>query len=629
MDQHEEPLGKAYDAALARRLLRYLRPYRGVAALAVLLLLGTAGLALVGPALTERALDIAIPRRDLGLLGTLSALYLASLLLEFLLEYAQAYLTAWIGQGVMSDLRIEIFRHLQRLSIPYFDRHPVGRLMTRVTSDVETLNELFSSGVVTVFGDVFTLAAIMVMMLVMDWRLALVAFGVMPLVLLTASIFRHHVRDAFREIRARQARLNAYLQERLSGMRIVQLFHREADSAQRFAGINQEFLDAHLRSITVYAVFFPVIEVLTAVALASLLFYGGLRTLDQSLTIGVLAAFIQLTRRFFQPLQDLSEKYNLLQSAMASSERVFRLLDTPVTVAEPVVPRPLPTSVRGEVVFAGVWFRYEGTGNARAAERENGTDAPQEDGPDDPRIESDGWVLRDVSFVARPGQTVALVGATGAGKTTILSLLLRFYDPQRGRITIDGTDIRELSTAELRGLIGFVQQDLFLFTGDILRNLTLDAPVTADAAREAASRAGADRFVERLPAGYGHVLGERGRSLSVGERQLLSFARALVLNPRILVLDEATSSVDTEAEAQIQAAIAELMQGRTALVVAHRLSTILNADEILVLHHGEIRERGTHRSLLARRGLYQRLYELQLRGQAEASAAPPEPEAVA
>jgi ATP-binding cassette, subfamily B, multidrug efflux pump len=628
VDQHEEPLGKAYDAALARRLLRYLRPYRGVAALAVLLLLGTAGLALVGPALTERALDVAIPRRDLGLLGTLSALYLASLLLEFLLEYAQAYLTAWIGQRVMSDLRIEIFRHLQRLSIPYFDRHPVGRLMTRVTSDVETLNELFSSGVVTVFGDVFTLAAIMVMMLVMDWRLALVAFGVMPLVLLTASIFRHHVRDAFRDIRARQARLNAYLQERLSGMRIVQLFHREADSAQRFAGINQEFLDAHLRSITVYAVFFPVIEVLTAVALASLLFYGGLRTLDQSLTIGVLAAFIQLTRRFFQPLQDLSEKYNLLQSAMASSERVFRLLDTPVTVAEPAVPRRLPTAARGEVAFEGVWFRYGGTGNGRTGERENGTE-PQDTEQATPRTESDGWVLRDVSFVARPGQTVALVGATGAGKTTILSLLLRFYDAQRGRITIDGIDIRELSTAELRGLIGFVQQDLFLFTGDILRNLTLDAPVTPDAAREAARRAGADRFVERLPAGYGHVLGERGRSLSVGERQLLSFARALVLNPRILVLDEATSSVDTEAEAQIQAAIAELMQGRTALVVAHRLSTILNADEILVLHHGEIRERGTHRSLLARRGLYQRLYELQLRGQAEARAAPSEPEVVA
>jgi ATP-binding cassette, subfamily B, multidrug efflux pump len=335
-------------------------------------------------------------------------------------------------------------------------------------------------------------------------------------------------------------------------------------------------------------VFFPVVEVLTAVAMALLLYYGGLRTIDGTLTVGVLAAFIQLTRRFFQPLQDLSEKFNLLQSAMASSERVFSLLDQPVTVLEPAKPKALARPVRGEVRFEEVWFRYS---------------------PDGP------WVLRDVSFTASPGQTIALVGHTGAGKTTIVNLLLRFYDPDRGRILIDGVDIREVRTSDLRSLIGFVQQDLFLFTGDILHNLTLDAPVSPEAAQSAARRVGANRFIERLPAGYSHRLGERGRSLSVGERQLLSFARALALDPTILVLDEATSSVDAEAEAQIQRAIAELMQGRTSIVVAHRLSTILHADEILVLQHGEIRERGSHRELLAQEGLYQRLYQLQLRGQ--------------
>lgn len=586
MDQPDDTLGKAYDAALARRLLVYLRPYRWLAAAAVLLLLVNAALALVGPWLTRQALDVAVPTRDPALLGTLAALFLGALLLEFGTEYGQAILTTWIGQRVMFDLRLQIFGHLQRLSIPYFDRHPVGRLMTRVTSDVETLNELFSSGVVAVFGDLVTLVAIMAAMLLIDWRLALVAFAVIPLVVLTAAMFRRRVRDAFRDIRIALARINTFLQERLSGMRVVQLFGREEASRRRFAEINAEHLDAHRRSITIYAVFFPVVELLTSVAVALLLWYGGLRALSGTLTVGVLAAFIQLTRRFFQPLQDLSEKYNVLQSAMASSERVFRLLDEPVTVPDaPDGSRRMGRQpARGEVAFEGVWFRYA---------------------PDAP------WVLRDVSFTASPGQTIAIVGHTGAGKTTIISLLLRFYDPERGRITVDGEDIRQIPTHELRGLIGFVQQDLFLFTGDILRNLALDGRVTAEAARWAARRVGADRFIERLPEGYHHVLGERGRSLSVGERQLLSFARALALDPAILVLDEATSSVDTESEAQIQAAIAELMAGRTSLIVAHRLSTILHADEILVLHHGEIRERGNHRSLLAQEGLYQRLYQLQ------------------
>jgi len=589
MDQ-DEAFEKSYDARLLRRLLVYLLPYRGLAALAVLLLLGGAGLALVGPLLTQRALDVAIPTRDTGLLGTLALVFLGALVLEFLVEYGQTLLTTYLGQRVMYDLRMQIFGHLQRLSISYFDRNPVGRLMTRVTSDVETLNELFSSGVVTVFGDVFTLLAIMTMMLWIDWRLALVTFAVIPLVWLTARIFRRRVRQAFGDIRVRLARLNAYLQERLSGMRVVQLFGREADSAARFAELNQDHLEAHRRSIRIYAVFFPVVEFLTAVSMAVLLYYGGVRALSGTITVGVLAAFIQLTRRFFQPLQDLSEKFNLLQSAMASSERVFALLDQPVTVLEPAEPVRLSEPVRGQVRFEGVWFRYS---------------------PDN------AWVLRDVSFTASPGQTIALVGHTGAGKTTIVNLLLRFYDPDRGRILIDGVDIRQLTTSDLRSLIGFVQQDLFLFAGDIHHNLTLGAPILPEAAQLAARRVGADRFIERLPDGYQHRLGERGRSLSVGERQLLSFARALALDPAILVLDEATSSVDAEAEGQIQRAIAELMSGRTSLVVAHRLSTILHADEILVLQHGEIRERGSHRELLDQQGLYHRLYQLQLRGQEE------------
>ncbi|MBK7922353.1 MAG: ABC transporter ATP-binding protein [Gemmatimonadetes bacterium] len=592
-DPHAEPDERRYDAALMRRLLQYIAPYRWLALLAVLLLLATAGLTLVGPLLTQRALDVAVPARDDALLRTLALLFLGALVLEFVLDYAQAYLTAWMGQRVMGDLRLQVFSHLQRLSVSYFDRHPVGRLMTRVTSDVETLNELFSSGVVTVFGDVFTLAAITGMMLLTDWRLALVAFAVMPVMYLSAVTFRRHVRSSFRDIRARVARLNAFLQEHLSGLRVVQLFGREQAEAAAFAAVNRDHLQAHLRSITVYAIFFPVVEFLTSVALALLLWYGGLRVLGGTLTVGVLAAFIQLTRRFFQPLQDLSEKYNLLQSAMASSERIFQLLDTTPEVRSPAAPRALAQPVRGQVAFEHVWFRY------RAG-------APGAD---------EGWVLRDVSFTARPGQTLALVGHTGAGKTTILSLLLRYYDPERGRITIDGVDLRELDLATVRGLIGFVQQDLFLFTGDIERNLVLDSGRGPAAARQAAERVGASRFIERLPSGYGHVLGERGRSLSVGERQLLSFARALAQDPRILVLDEATSSVDAEAEAQIQRAVTELMVGRTSLVVAHRLSTILHADEILVMHHGEIRERGTHRALLAQGGLYERLYRLQLQGQ--------------
>jgi ATP-binding cassette subfamily B protein len=594
----EEALGRPYDAALVRRLVGYLRPQRGAVALALVLLLASAVLQLAGPWATRLVIDRAIPERDAGFVTLLGLVFAAALALEFLVEYAHTLLTARIGQRAMLDLRLEVFGKLQRLALAYYDRTPVGRLITRVTSDVEALNELFTTGVVALLGDAITLVVIMAWMLATDWRLALAAFVVLPGIAATAQVFRVRLREAYREIRVRLARINAFLQEHLSGMRVVQLFGREAWTATEHEQINRAHLVAHLRSITLFAAFFPALEVLIAVALASLLLYGGLRVLDATLTLGVLAAFLQLARRFFMPLMDLAEKLNAVQTAVSSSERVFRLLDEPETGRDPDRPARLARPARGEVVFEDVWFRYP-TRGARGAD--------------------EGWVLRGVSFAARPGETVALVGHTGAGKTTVINLLLRFHDVERGRILVDGVDIRELPQRELRGLMGLVQQDVFLFTGDILGNIGLGGADEA-AVREAARRVGVDRFVERLPEGYAHRLGERGLSLSVGERQLLSFARALAADPAVLVLDEATSSVDAEAEAQIQAAIAELMRGRTCLVVAHRLSTVQHADAILVLHHGQVRERGTHRELLRAGGLYEALHQLQLGGKLAAAS---------
>jgi ATP-binding cassette subfamily B multidrug efflux pump len=590
----DEPLTGA-DSEMGRRLLDYARPYALAISAAVLVLLVDAALALTGPFLTKRALDVAIPGRDLAMLATLAAIYGAALLLGFVGEYAQTVLTSWVGQRVMSDLRRQLFAHLQRLSIPYFDRQPVGRLVTRVTSDVETLNELFSSGVVTVIGDLATLVAVSAFMLVMNWRLALVSFAVLPLMAGVVAFFRRSMRQAFRDIRTAVARVNSYLQEQLSGVRVVQLFHREAASAAAFGSINQELLGANLRSIFLYALFFPVVEFLTAASIALILWYAGLRAVSLGLTVGVLAAFIQLVRRFFQPLQDLSEKFNLLQSAMASGERIFRLLDTTVDVPEPVAPVALPVPIRGEIVFDQVWFRYS-------------DDAP--------------WALRDVSFRVAPGETIALVGHTGAGKSTVLSLLLRFYTPTRGSIRVDGVDIAEIAGTELRRAIGFVPQDLFLFRDTVARNLRLDRDLEDAALERALSAIGAAPVVERLPGGLAHTLAERGRSLSVGERQLFSFTRALVGNPPILLLDEATSAIDPESEFRIQQALVRLRSGRTALIVAHRLGTVLDADRILVFHHGELREEGTHQALMAARGLYHRLVLLQSTGQgAEAISA--------
>ena len=622
----EDALGKAYDSRLMRRLLVYVRPY-GALVLGALVLLFTEGaLQLVGPSLTRRVIDVALPAHAWTVVRTAALLYALSLAAQFGCSYGETLLTSLLGQRVMRDLRLDIFAHLQRLPIAFFDRNPVGRLITRVTSDVESLNELFTAGVVSGLGDLFTLLAISVMMLLTDWRLAIASFLVIPLVYLTSRVFQIKVREAYREIRTRLARINAFLQERITGMRVVQLFGRERDEARRFDALNESHLEAHLRSITVYALYFPVIEVLTSVALATLIVAAAARVSAGTVTVGTVAAFLMLVRRFFQPLQDLSDKYNTLQQAMASSERIFRLLDTEApdgegrgtrdgarTAPRRFVPRPaspVPGSRTVTVEFHDVWFAYD---TAHVAQRPvaGGTAAEPE------------WVLKGVSFRARPGETVALVGHTGAGKTTVISLLMRFYDPQRGRITIAGedgvpVDIRDMPVDELRALIGYVQQDIFLFAGDVATNIRLSNPISDADVEAAARRVGADRVVRRLSGGYAHELGERGASISVGERQLLSFARAIAADPALLLLDEATSAVDSEVEAEIQRALAVLMRGRTTIAVAHRLSTVVGADLILVMHHGQIVERGSHRELLARPGgLYERLYRLQV-GEARA-----------
>jgi ATP-binding cassette subfamily B multidrug efflux pump len=591
--QEEEALGKGYDGRLMKRLVGYLRPYKWQVTLAIGLLLVASSLQIVGPWLTQIAIDDVIPKRDTSLLAAIAAAYLASVLAGAILLYVQSVLTTWLGQRVMYDLRTEIFAKLQRLDLHFYDRNPVGRLMTRITSDVETLNELFSSGVVAAFGDLFTLAFILSAMLYMDWKLALITYSVLPFVVLTAFLFRAKLRTAYRDIRVRLARINAFLHERITGILVVKLFSREKHDRQRLAEINQDYLEAHLRSITYYALFFPVIELFTAVALALIIWRGGATLLEGTVTVGVLAAFIQYARRFFRPIQDLSEKYNLLQSAMASSERMFELIDQEIEIVDPPDPVATKRPVRGEIEFQGVWFAY-GKDDAKG-----------------PAGEWD-WVLKDVSFRAESGERLAIVGHTGAGKTTIIHLLMRFYQPQRGRILLDGEPIDRLRLEDLRRHIGLVLQDVFLFSQDVSHNIRLGSKdISEDRVREAAERIGAAPFIERLADGYHQELGERGATLSVGERQLVSFARALAFDPQVLVLDEATSSVDSEIEAKIEEATNELMAGRTSIVIAHRLSTVLGANHIVVLHQGALSEQGTHQELLDHGGLYARLHELQ------------------
>ena len=602
----DDAIAKGYDGRLMRRLLGYTRPYRRLVAGALVLLMLEGALQLVGPLLTQQVIDVAVPAKDARRIAILAAAFVGALVAQFFCAYGETMLTALLGQRIMQDLRQELFAHLQRLSISFFDRSPVGRLTTRVTSDIEALNELFTAGVVAGLGDLFTLLAIGAVMIVIDWRLALSAFAVIPFIYLTSWIFRVKVREAYREIRARLARINAFLQERLSGIRVVQLFGQERREASAFDRLNRDHLDVHLKSITVYALYFPAIEILTSVALASLLVSSASRVLDHTLTVGTVAAFLQFVCRFFQPLQDLSDKYNTLQQALASSERVFTLLDTesltgaaePFRAAGTIDASP---QYGVSVTFEDVWFAYAGAHVAK------GVGASADGAPGEPE-----WVLKGVSFTVRPGETLALVGHTGAGKTTVVSLLLRFYEPQRGRILVDGVDLRALPVDVLRSRIGYVQQDIFLFAGDVATNIRLSSHLSDAAVQAAAARVGADRMIRRLPDGYAQVLGERGASISVGERQLLSFARAVAADPALLVLDEATSAVDSEIEGEIQGALAALMQGRTTIAIAHRLSTIVAADEILVLHHGRIVERGNHRALLARGGLYERLYRLQV-----------------
>jgi ATP-binding cassette subfamily B protein len=597
----DDPIDRSYDRTLLRRLLVFLRPHRRAVAAAFLLIVVMAALDLVPPYLTKVAIDQYIAKGDAAGLPRVAALYLFTLLLAFTVRFAQVYILQLTGQRVMQEMRARIFAHLQRLHVGFFDRNPVGRLMTRVTSDVDAVNELFTSGVVTVFGDVFTLLGIMAVMLWLDWRLALTAFAVIPALFLVTNWFRRGSRRSFREVRRWVARINAFLQEHLVGMGVVQLFRREPQARRAFAEVNRQHAEANLRQIWYYAVFYPAVDVLAAGAVALILLYGGERVLRGGLTMGALVAFIQYSERFWRPISDLSEKFNILQSAMASAERIFTLLDTPVEVLPPA-PGRRPAAVAGRVEFDGVWFRYDGAPGGAAAD------------------DDAGWVLRDITFTVEPGRSLALVGATGAGKTSIISLLARFYDPQRGTVAIDGVDVRQLDPAALRQEVGLVLQDVHLFSGTIASNIRLGSDIPDQRVREAARAVNVERFVESLPAGYDTEVRERGATLSVGQKQLLSFARALAHDPRILVLDEATSSVDTETEALIQDALRVLLRNRTAIVIAHRLSTVQNVDQILVMHKGRIRERGTHQELLARRGLYWRLYQLQYKDQ-ELSAA--------
>ena len=605
--QEDEILGKAYDARLMRRLLTYLRPYRLIVVAGVALLLLGALADLAGPYIVKTAIDNDMcpalhlrtgvcraalsAHRPIGstadhqrglLLATI--LFLLALVAGFAIRYSQEVLLNYLGQRVMYDLRMQIFTKLQRLPLAFFDRNPVGRLMTRLTNDVDALNEMLTDGAVAIFGDIFTLLGIVGVLLWLNWRLALVTFVILPVLAVFMSFFRRAMRDSYRQVRTRLARLNAYIAENISGTQIVQLMGREARNFAAFDALNLEYLDANLRSLFYFALFYPTVSVLSSIAIALIVWYGGGNVLAHALTLGALVAFLSYADRFFVPIRDLSEKYNILQGAMAASERIFGLLDEPETIGDPPEPVPLG-AVREEVEFQSVWFAYN---------------------PDE-------WVLKDVSFIITPGESVAIVGATGAGKTSLIALLARFYDVQRGAILVDGHDVREVAQAELRRHIGVVLQDPFIFSGTIAGNIRLhEESISDERVREAARFVNADGFISQLPQGYDTPVRERGAGLSVGQKQLLAFARALAFNPEILlVLDEATSSVDTETEALIQDALARLMKGRTSIIIAHRLSTIRNVDRIIVLHKGRVVEQGTHEELLARAGIYRNLYELQ------------------
>jgi ATP-binding cassette, subfamily B, multidrug efflux pump len=648
----DEILGKAYDSRLMRRLIGYLRPYWGRALVALAAIVGGVAFSLAQPILVKRAIDDHIATGDFAGVTTVALLYLGTLVGAFVAEFIQTVTLQMLGQRIMYDLRRQVYDHLQRLDLAYYDRNPVGRLMTRVTSDVDAINDLFTSGVVSIFGDVLSLLGIVAVLMSMDWRLALLTFCVLPLILLVTQWFRRNVRESYREVRTWVSRLNAFLQENLTGMGTVQLFRREGSSFAEFERVNGEHRDANLRSIYYYAVFYPAIELIGALSTAAIVWFGGGWVLAGTLTIGTLVAFIQYAQRFFRPISDMSEKFNLLQAAMASSERLFGLLDTPVRITDP------QSAERRTSNAARTTDRHEGKADGRMTTA-NGSPQPQVTGLAAPTPAAHEYgasspaglaspkpaaheyaspsakagrivvedvsfaytpgvdVLKHVSFTVEPGQRIGIVGATGSGKSTLINLLLRFYDVGSGRITLDGSDLRDLPLASLRSHFALVLQDVYLFSGTIASNIRLGRDdISDERVRAAAEAVHADAFIRELPQGYDTPVAERGATLSVGQKQLLSFARALAFDPQILILDEATSSVDTETEVLIRDALHVLMEGRTTIAIAHRLSTIQDMDRILVLHRGELREAGTHQELLAQRGIYHRLYELQYQAHA-------------
>jgi len=623
MSQEEEVIGKAYDSRLMKRLLGYLRPYKwqsGTALLAILLRVFL-GPDVIGPYLVattidryltassgmkHRLLDRWLSPQPITGIAQIALIYMGCLLFSFALEFVQTYLMQWTGQKIMFDLRKQIFRHLQEMHIGFFDKNPVGRLVTRVTTDVDALNEMFTAGVVSIFEDVFILTGIIVVMLAMRWWLALITFAVLPLIFWATMIFRKFVRDSYRRTRTAIARINSYVQEHVTGMMVLQLFNREKRAYADFDRINSENREAWKDAILAYALYYPVVEFLSVVAIAAVVWFGGARALIDATLMGTLVAFIQYAQRFFRPIQDLSDKYNILQAAMASSERVFKLLDTPPDIISPA--HPVEATGPGRVEFDHVWFAYR--------QPEAATTATVNGNPTNGDAPAPDWVLRDVSFAIEPGETVAIVGHTGAGKTTIISLLMRFYDVQQGAVKIDGVNVRDMDLTALRRRFGVVLQDPFMFTGTIANNIRLGSSwITDEQIEAAAENVNVADFIRGLPQGFASPVQERGSKLSTGQKQLISFARALAHDPNILVLDEATSSVDTETEFRVRDALSRMVEGRTSVIIAHRLSTIQRADKIIVMHKGKVREIGSHQELLAQRGIYWKLYQLQYKDQ--------------
>lgn len=591
----QEKQDAGLDSRLLRRIVSYLMPYKGWVLLAFSTVMTAAFLGPLIPKLVQVTIDQEIVEGDLEGLQRMIKILFVILAAEGFLSFVNAYLTQWIGQQAIFDLRTKVYRHVQRQSLRFFDTRPIGQLITRVTSDVESLSQVLSAGIVTILGDLFKLIFIAWFMFSLNWQLALVTISVMPIMIYATFWFKRKVRDAYRDTRKQVARLNSFLQEHVTGMRIVQLFGREEEEMRRFTGINDDHRQAHIKTIFYFALFWPMVDLVASAALGLVIWYGGMSSMVGGVTVGVLIAFIQYARRFFEPIRNLSDQFNTLQSAMAGAERIFGLLDTDLAIPESDTPSAW-REVKGHIEFKNAWFSY--------------------DPETDPEDEDTDWILRDVSFVVKPGQSLAIVGATGAGKTTIINLLLRFYEIQKGSILVDGIDITTLSIETLRDHIGLVLQDVFLFSGTVRDNVTLRNPaITQTDIKRAADAINATPFIERLPQGYDQDVRERGMTLSHGQRQLISFLRALVYDPRILVLDEATSSVDTETEEVIQQALETLMSGRTSIAIAHRLSTVQHADQILVMHRGVVRERGTHQELIASDGLYRRLYELQYKEQ--------------